>query len=87
LAAVLAVGEYRPVAAGPVENGGYKVLKPIESGDLTLFPMVRINGRTPPADQFLTLDDGLKNGEVEVTEAGRVRGLVRVTRSIACVSR
>jgi hypothetical protein len=76
-AAVLAVGQYQPVAAGPVESGGYKVLKPIESGDLTLFPVVRVNGRTPPADQFLTLDEGLKNGDVEVTEAGRVRGLVR----------
>src|SRR2546421_6026851 len=74
VAAVLAVG---PVAAGPVESNGYKVLKPIESGDLTLFPVVRAGGKMPPADQFLTLDEGLKNGEVEVTEAGRVWGLVR----------
>ncbi len=77
MAAVLAVGQYQPVAAGPVESSTYKVLKPIESGDLTLFPVVRVNGKTPSADQFLTLDEGLKNGEVEVTEAGRVRGLVR----------
>ena len=75
-AAVLAVGQYRPVGAGPVESSSYKVLKPIESGGLTLFPVVRVDGRTLP-DQFLTLDEGLKNGEVEVTEAGRVRGLVR----------
>jgi hypothetical protein len=74
---VLAIGHYQPVAAGPVESSGYKVLKPIESGDLTLFPVVRVNSRTPPADQFLTLDEGLTSGEVEVTEAGRVRGLVR----------
>jgi hypothetical protein len=77
LSAVLVVGHYQPVAAGPVESSGYKVLKPIESGDLTLFPVVRTNGKTLPADQFLTLDEGLKNGEVEVTEAGKVRGLVR----------
>ena len=77
MAAVLAVGQYQPVAAGPAEGSGYKVLKPIESGDLTLFPVVRAGGKMPPADQFLTLDEGLKNGEVEVTEAGRVRGLVR----------
>ena len=77
MAAVLAIGRYQPVAAGPVENSGYKVLKPIESGDLTLFPVVPVNGKTPPTNQFLTLDEGLKNGEVEVTEAGRVRGLVR----------
>src|SRR5258708_4261533 len=77
MAAVLAVGQYRRVAAGPIESSSYKVLRPIESGDLTLFPVVRVNGRTPQADEFLTLDEGLKNGEVEVTEAGRVRGLVR----------
>ncbi len=77
MAAVLAVGQYQPAAAGPVESSSYKVLKPIESGDMTLFPVVRVNGKTLPADQFLTLDEGLKNGEVEVTEAGRVRGLVR----------
>src|SRR5580704_1393676 len=75
--AVLAVGQYQRVAAGPVESSGYRVLKPIESGDLTLFPVVRVNGRTPPPDQFLTLDEGLKSGEVEVTEAGKVQGLVR----------
>jgi hypothetical protein len=77
MAALLLVGHYQPVAAGPLESSGYKVLKPIESGDLTLFPVVLTSGKTPPADQFLTLDEGLKNGEVEVTEAGRVRGLVR----------
>jgi hypothetical protein len=53
------------------------VLKPIESGDLTLFPVVRNDGKTLTADQFLTLDEGLKSGEVEVTEAGKVQGLVR----------
>ena len=77
VAAVLAVGQYQPVAAGPVESNGYKVLKPIESGNLTLFPVVRASGKMPPADQFLTLDEGLKSNEVEVTEAGQVRGLVR----------
>jgi hypothetical protein len=70
------VGGTMPVAAGPVE-GGFKVLKPIESGGLTLFPVVRTNGRAGTEDTFLTLDEGLKSGEVEVTEAGRVRPLVR----------
>jgi hypothetical protein len=87
MAAVVAVGQYRPVAAGPVESGSYRVLKPIESGDLTLFPVVRADGKTPPADQFLTLDEGLKSGEVEVTEAGRVRGLVRSRGSAALAYR
>jgi len=64
-------------SAGPDEAGvGYRVLKPIESGDLTLFPVVRGGGKSG-ADPFLTLDEGLRSGEVEVTEAGKVRGLVR----------
>jgi hypothetical protein len=85
--AVLAVGQYQPVAAGPIDADGYRVLKPIETGDLTLFPVVRVTGKMPPADQFLTLDEGLKNGEVEVTEAGRVRGLVRSRGDAALTNR
>ena len=66
-------------AGGPLEaaTGPYRVLAPIESGDLLLFPVVRANGKTPGATPFLTLDEGIKSGQVEVTEAGRVRGLVR----------
>jgi hypothetical protein len=70
-------------AGGPLrgEGGPYRVLAPIESGNLLLFPVVRgddrgdkeLTGETP----FITLDEGLKSGEVEVTEAGRARGLVR----------
>jgi hypothetical protein len=85
--AVLAVGQYQPVAAGPIDGGGYRVLKPIETGYLTLFPVVRVTGKMPPPDQFLTLDEGLKNGEVEVTEAGRVRGLVRSRGDAALANR
>src|SRR5665213_3189108 len=68
------------VAAGPLEGqggSGYRVLKPIQSGDLTLFPVVSGDGKTSANDPFLTLDEGLRSGEVEVTEAGSVRGLVR----------
>lgn len=64
-------------AAGPIEpaHGNYRVLAPIESGNLLLFPVVE-SGRMP-ASGFITLDEGIKNGQVEVTEAGRVGGLVR----------
>jgi hypothetical protein len=65
-------------AAGPSESSDtYRVLAPIESGNLLLFPVVRANGKPGPGTPFLTLDEGLKNGSVEVTEAGKVRGLVR----------
>jgi hypothetical protein len=64
-------------AAGPTGSvpSGYRVLAPIESGNLLLFPVVP-SGKTPPSP-FITLDEGIKSGQVEVTEAGRVRGLVR----------
>ncbi|MGA2635546.1 MAG: DUF6569 family protein [Terracidiphilus sp.] len=59
------------------ENGPYRVLAPIESGNLLLFPVVRASGKSPGATPFLTLDEGIKSEEVEVTEAGKARGLVR----------
>ncbi|HVN94345.1 MAG TPA: DUF6569 family protein [Terracidiphilus sp.] len=64
---------------GPLQNkaGSYRVLTPIESGNLLLFPVVRDDGKSPAETPFITLDEGLKSGEVEVTEAGRARGLVR----------
>lgn len=66
-------------AGGPsqAEGGPYRVLAPIESGDLLLFPVVRAEGKSQAETPFITLDEGLKSGEVEVTEAGRVSGLVR----------
>jgi hypothetical protein len=66
-------------AGGPVEgtSGPYRVLAPIESGNLLLFPVVRADGKSAGETPFLTLDEGFKNGEVEVTEAGRAAGLVR----------
>jgi len=64
-------------AAGPIEEprSSYRVLAPIESGNLLLFPVVQ-SGKMPNSP-FLTLDEGIKSGQVEVTEAGRIRGLVR----------
>jgi hypothetical protein len=85
LAALAAAYQLNTVKAGggptQAEGGRYRVLAPIESGNLLLFPVVRADdgadkeftGETP----FITLDGGLKSGEVEVTEAGRARGLVR----------
>jgi hypothetical protein len=68
-------------AGGPLEsaNNEYRVLEPIESGNLLLFPVVRTGAKSgvPSATPFLTLDEGIKTGEVEVTEAGNVRGLFR----------
>ena len=64
-------------AGGPIEplHNSYRVLAPIESGNLLLFPVVE-SGRIP-ASTFITLDEGIRSGQVEVTEAGNIRGLVR----------
>jgi len=53
----------------------YKVLDPIRQGNLTVFPVV--TAKSYPTSEFLTLDEGLRSGEVIVTEAGSVRGLIR----------
>ena len=54
---------------------GYKVLEPIRNGSLTVFPVV--SSKSYATGEFLTLDEGLRSGEVVVTEYGNVRGLVR----------
>jgi len=72
-------GKSVKAAGGPAqaEGGPYRVLAPIESGNLLLFPVVRADGKSQAETPFITLDEGLKSGEVEVTEAGRAQGLVR----------
>jgi hypothetical protein len=68
-----------PAAAGePTTTGGYKVLAPITHGSLTIFPVVTASAHD--TRDFLTLDEGLRSGEVIVTEAGRVQPLVRRPR-------
>jgi hypothetical protein len=67
-----------PVPARAGETGGtgsYRVLEPIRHGNLTVFPVVA--PRSYPTGEFLTLDEGLRSGEVVVTEYGSLRGLVR----------
>jgi len=71
------------VAAGPVsaragETGrdtGYKVLEPIRHGNLTVFPVLGLKNYS--TGEFLTLDEGLRSGEVVVTEYGNIQGLIR----------
>jgi hypothetical protein len=70
-------------ALSPVATAGetgesskkYQVLSPITQGNLTVFPVVASN--THDTSRFLTLDEGLRSGEVLVTEAGQRPGMVR----------
>ena len=66
----------RTARAGEVGPGsGYKVLEAIQHGNLTVFPVVA--SRSYDTKEFLTLDEGLRSGEVVVTERGNLAPLVR----------
>lgn len=70
------VVDQQDAGAGEVSQAsGYKVLEPIAHGNLTVFPVVA--AKSYPTGEFLTLDEGLRSGEVVVTEAGNVQGLIR----------
>lgn len=56
-------------------NAGYKVLAPIQQGNLSVFPVVA--AKSHDTRDFLTLDEGLRSGEVVVTESGSVATMVR----------
>ncbi len=76
MVAGLVVVDQREARAGEVTPPpGYKVLEPIRHGNLTVFPVVA--AKSYPTGQFLTLDEGLRSGDVVVTEAGNVQGLIR----------
>src|SRR5690242_14451623 len=62
-----------------VPSAGYKVLPAIRHGNLTVFPVVAATSHD--TQQFITLDEGLKSGDVEVSESGSLRGLVRGSRT------
>jgi sulfur carrier protein ThiS len=87
LAAVLTCGLLAGIAlflprqspAGEVvATSGYKVLAPIRHGNLTVFPVVA--ARSYDTREFLTLDEGLRSGQVIVTESGSVQPLIRRRR-------
>ncbi len=69
---LLPAGEVSAVA-------GFQVLAPIRHGNLTIFPVVTANAHD--THEFLTLDEGLRSGEVVVSEAGNVAPLVRPRHS------
>ena len=62
-------------AGGVTPAAGYKVLEPIRQGNLTVFPVVA--AQSHDTQDFLTLDEGLRSGEVIVTESGNVQPLMR----------
>ena len=75
VAGFVMTGRNRVRAGEITPASGYKVLEPIRHGNLTVFPVVA--AKNYPTGEFLTLDEGLHSGEVLVTEAGSVQGLIR----------
>jgi hypothetical protein len=77
---LLATFAGKTTAAGSASTGDYKLLDPISHGDLTIFPVV--SSKTHDTSGFLTLDDGIRSGEVVVTEVGSVPGMIRRRRPL-----
>jgi hypothetical protein len=75
LAVALFFFSHSQVQAGETSHSAFKVLAPITSGNLTIFPVLGPSAHD--TSMFLTLDEGLRSGEVVVTEMGNVRGLIR----------
>jgi len=63
------------VHAGPASHDALHVLPPITHGNLTIFPVV--GGTDYDTSRFLTLDEGVREGTVVVTEQGSQQGLIR----------
>ncbi len=65
--------------AAPVEEtSNYRVMEPIDSGGLILYPIARVRAIAAASHwRYLTLDDGLRTGQVVIEEAGKARGLAR----------
>ncbi|HVP51203.1 MAG TPA: DUF6569 family protein [Terriglobales bacterium] len=70
--AAVAWGGRQPDEVSPTDH---RVLAPITHGNLTIFPV--ISDRRHDTSMFITLDEGLRSGEVVVSEAGQAQGLVR----------
>ena len=68
VAGLVLIDQRQAQAGETAAASGYKVLDPIRHGNLTVFPVVA--AKSYPTGEFLTLDDGLRSGEVIVSEAG-----------------
>ena len=82
ICAVLLSGLVMMAIAAPGDTAGlpgsvndYKVLAPITHGNLTIFPV--ISTKVHDTSDFITLDEGIRSGEVVVTEVGNLHSVMR----------
>src|SRR5580765_4560021 len=73
--ALMATGNAGDSGGFPVGANDYKILEPITHGDLTIFPVV--SAKVHDTSDFITLDEGIRSGEVVVTEAGHLHSTMR----------
>lgn len=59
----------------PATANDYKILAPITHGDLTIFPVV--SAKVHDTSDFITLDEGIRSGDVVVTEVGNLHSTMR----------
>jgi hypothetical protein len=59
----------------PATTNDYKILAPITHGDLTIFPVV--SAKSHDTSDFITLDEGIRSGDVIVTEVGNLHSTMR----------
>lgn len=78
--AIVALAVLIPVMApaGELSTFRYTVLTPIRHGNLEVFPVVAAISHD--TRDFLTLDEGLRSGEVVVSESGSLTPLIRPRR-------
>ena len=75
-----AVAGIRAAAETAPTTGEYKLLAPITHGDLTIFPVIA--AKAHDTSGFLTLDEGIRSGDVVVTEVGSIHGMIRRRRPL-----
>jgi hypothetical protein len=73
--AVISAAFAGDAGSSPATSNDYKILAPITHGDLTIFPVV--SAKSHDTSDFITLDEGIRSGEVVVTEVGNLHSTMR----------
>lgn len=72
---LLVTGPETATAGNETINPQFKVLSPIAHGNLTVFPIV--SAKVHDTSDFITLDEGIRSGDVVVTEVGNMHVMIR----------
>jgi hypothetical protein len=73
--ALMAAANAGDSGSSPAGANDYKILAPISHGDLTIFPIV--SAKVHDTSDFITLDEGIRSGDVVVTEVGNLHSSMR----------